>query len=131
MPKRYPPAQKQEALRLINLYDNNLPIVRRLTGIPSSTLHDWRKQQLPDNPDLSGQKKFSFPENIRKKLSASTKSLTPHPHPQKSHCTDTVSIPFRDFRGFRGGFAGVYGLVVRNHLLIKLSAPQLFMGEGA
>ena len=128
MPKHYPPTQKQEALRPLDLYDNNFPLVQRPTGIPSSTLHDWRKQQLPDNPDLSGQKKFSFPENIRKKTERVPKIAHPPPPTQKPHCTYTVSIPFRDFRG---GFAGVYGLAVRNHLSINTVRSSTLYGEGA
>lgn len=65
MPTRYSPAQKQEALRLLDLYDNKLFTVSQLTGIPTSTLHDWRKQRAVENPDSAGQKNIPLPENIR------------------------------------------------------------------
>lgn len=62
MSKRYSPARKQEALSLLKLYDCNVPTVQCLTDIPASTLYDWRKQHLNNNPELVGQKMFNLRE---------------------------------------------------------------------
>jgi len=91
MPKRCPPNQKRRALEPLDLDDNNLSIAQGLTGIPSLTRHDWRKQRLPDNLALSGQKSSPFPKTSGKKPNASPESPpTPTPKtPLYTYCIDT------------------------------------------
>lgn len=74
MPKRYTPAQKQEALRLLDLYDYKLSAVQQLTGISHTTLARWRDEHFTNNPDLSFKKSFPIP-NER------THITDPPPHP--------------------------------------------------
>ena len=105
MPERCPPNQKRRALERLDLCDNNLPAVQGLTGIPSSTRHDWCKQRLPDNPDLSGQKKFPFPENIRK-TERIPESLTPPP-PTKTPLYRYCIYTLCQNTGVYGGFKGI------------------------
>ncbi len=56
MPKRYTPAQKQEALRLLAFHDDNVSIVHQLTGIPRATLYYWRRAELSNKTDVIEQK---------------------------------------------------------------------------
>lgn len=92
MPKRYTPTQKQEALRLLHLHDNRISTVHSLTGIPTSTLHDWRKQRLDENPDASGQKKFPFPPDIRKNADPS-----PPPEPAPPAAEPKAGVPGKSY----------------------------------
>ncbi len=61
MPKQYPPNRKREALELLAIYDN-VSTVQRLTEIPSSTLHRWRREESAKDADLSGKKDFPIAE---------------------------------------------------------------------
>ena len=61
MPNRYTPTQKQEALRLLALHNDNVPIVHQLTGIPRSTLYYWRDQELSNKNASIGQKNIPSP----------------------------------------------------------------------
>ena len=61
MPKQYPPNRKLEALELLAIYDN-VSTVQRLTEIPSSTLHRWRREESAKDADLSGKKDFPIAE---------------------------------------------------------------------
>ena len=56
MAKAYPPAQKQEALRLLEIHQGRVPIVHNLTAIPAPTLYRWRRESLSQEPNLSIQK---------------------------------------------------------------------------
>ena len=91
MPNRRPPAQKRRALEPLDLDDNNHSIVQGLTGIPSPTRHDWRKQRLPDNPALSGQKSSPFPKTSGKNQTL-PQNHPPPPTPKTplyTYCIDT------------------------------------------
>lgn len=57
MPKKHPPHRKAEALELLAIYDK-VSTVQRLTEIPASTLHRWRRQESSKNADLSAKKVF-------------------------------------------------------------------------
>lgn len=61
MPKKYPPHRKAEALELLALFDK-VSTVQRLTQIPASTLHRWRRQKSATNADLSAKKDFPIAE---------------------------------------------------------------------
>ena len=74
MPKQYPPNQKRRALELLELYNFNLSIVQRLTGIPHTTLSRWRDEHLHNSPDLSGKKSFPFPEKRTQTSKSSPKT---------------------------------------------------------
>lgn len=71
MAKRYTPAQKQEALELLEFHNENVPIVHNLTGIPYSTLYRWRRQEFSINPDLMAQKNIPSIDNHSHKTDSS------------------------------------------------------------
>ena len=55
------PHQKQEALRLLAIHNDNVPIVHQLTGIPRSTLYYWREQESSNKIVSIGQKNIPSP----------------------------------------------------------------------
>lgn len=61
MPKRYAPAQRQEALRLLAFQHDSVPIVHQLTDIPRSTLYHWRNQEFSNKTDSIGQENIPYP----------------------------------------------------------------------
>ena len=63
MPSHYTPAQKQEALRLLAIHNDNVPIVEQLTGIPRPTLYRWRKQELSQSAAQMRQKNIPSIDN--------------------------------------------------------------------
>ena len=77
MPKAYPPDQKQEALRLLAIHNDNVSIVHNLTKIPRSTLYYWRSQEPSCETDTIGQKNIPSPiESVEQ-----TESPPPSIHP--------------------------------------------------
>lgn len=110
MPKRCPPNQIRRALHPLDLNENNRSMVQCPTAIPSSAIRDWSNRQLPDNPDLSGQKMFPLPDNIREKRIASRESLPPPNPPQKPCLIHTMSVPFRVLSGVMGMLLGCSAL---------------------
>ncbi|MCE2472192.1 MAG: transposase, partial [Anaerolineae bacterium] len=72
MPKPYPPDQKQEALRLLELYNYNVSTVVQLTDISHTTLRRWRDEHFHDNPDLSAKKSFPIAEKLERMTEPST-----------------------------------------------------------
>jgi len=56
LPRRYTVAEKQEALRLLAIHNDNGPIVHSLSGILAPTLFRRRQVFLLKEPDLSVQK---------------------------------------------------------------------------
>ncbi len=89
MPKRYSPAQKQEALRLLDLHQYKASTVQHLTGISHSTLCRWRDEHFMNNPHLSGKKSSTIPNHHTR-----IKSPKP-PHP------DATLIQDGDFQYWR------------------------------
>ncbi len=81
MPKRYPPDRKREALELLELHNHNVPIIHELTGIPSSTLYRWRRQEFSKNPDLMRQKNIAIIDNSSHKTESPSSSLDSTPQP--------------------------------------------------
>ena len=72
MPKRYPSDQKREALDLLKIHDYKVSIVQSLTGIPASTLYNWRDQVFQKNPDLIGRKNIAIPKKSLQKPKSSS-----------------------------------------------------------
>ena len=89
MPKRYPPEQKQEALDLLQLHNNNVPTVRQLTGIPYSTLYYWRDQLSNKQPAFVGQKNIPFT------IENSQNDSSPQIAPNRPLYPNQTSLPTR------------------------------------
>ena len=79
MPKHHTPAQKQEALRLLAIHNDNVPIVEQLTGVPRPTLYRWRKQELSQNAAQMRQKNIPSIDNHSHKTDTSAQPPEPPP----------------------------------------------------
>lgn len=100
MPKAYPLPQKQEALRLLELYNYKISTVEQLTSISHTTLARWRDEHFRDNPDLSVKKSFLIPEKLERMNEPST-NLNPSSADPPTRQPEAELMQDGDFQYYR------------------------------